>query len=337
MFQSDAWSFNRELLEELSQLVRCKVIPRSIGVGLTVLIEKFVRLTSVIVRSPSAQEIFEGIAHLRQHPLAFRSNTGKEVQQEFEDLLMNLDLDPKRPVVAILNRDTAYLERRTSKEHSAKNTFRNCRIENYATAARILADYGFNVVRVGAEHERPFEVDHPRIVDYSFSVQQSDRNDVLLAKLSRAILSPSSGLDLAYHLFGSRVCMVNVPFSTHDPHAFMSLTKHLIVETNGAMCELPVASIAHPRCTWVKGMPFWDDKPIRFQECSPAEIGEVANLLAKHLQGEDVVTDSREAAYWLRFWEMMTKSKAPAYLKICNTPRLPASMLDRFFEADIVI
>lgn len=128
--------------------------------------------------------------------------------------LRKLGIGPKDPFVCIHNRDARYLEVSRPWNPEAPNNirhldFRNSTIQNYALAARALADLGYFVVRVGKHPEEPFLCDHPRIIDYATQCQ-SDFMDVFLAAHCTFYIGQNSGGTALPTAFRKPIVFVNI-------------------------------------------------------------------------------------------------------------------------------
>ena len=117
-----------------------------------------------------------------------------------DQLLADLGLDPRRPVVLLSLRDPAYYRALQGSERSlpsgrevtSETDVRNPEIESYRGAVSFLAQRNFSVVRVGVDVLPLDQSWRSILADYG-SALRTDRSDVLLARRARFLLNGASG------------------------------------------------------------------------------------------------------------------------------------------------
>lgn len=106
------------------------------------------------------------------------------------------------PIVCLLVRDAGYLNHRApGKNLYQHHDCRNADVTNYRKAALFLAEKGYMVFRMGKHVEKPFNVDHPNVIDYANHLIQCDLLDIYLTAHCNFIISTSTGLDCITQLF----------------------------------------------------------------------------------------------------------------------------------------
>lgn len=139
--------------------------------------------------------------------------------------------------VCLIVRDGAYLPGLTY------HSYRDSDVDTYAQAALELAQRGYYVVRMGAKVEKPFRVEHERVIDYATSGLRSDFMDVYLASECEFAVSSGTGLDAVCVVARLPVCFVN-----YAPLEYLN--------------------------TWVEGVAIWKRHFRDGREMSPREIYE---------------------------------------------------------------
>ena len=104
-----------------------------------------------------------------------------------------LGIDPAKPIVPVLGRDTAYLSH--IGEPTDQDSYRNVDINTYIPAMEYSADKGFQVVRMGSVVRNRLEANHPSIWDYSTSGKRTELLDVYFSSTCRFFLTCGSGPD----------------------------------------------------------------------------------------------------------------------------------------------
>lgn len=160
---------------------------------------------------------FENCARGRDHhqllekrDMPYLYFTPREINKA-EMLLSKMGLQKNQRFVCILVRDAGYLDHRAP----GKNLFKyhDCRdadIDNYHEAALFLAKKGYMVFRMGKHVIKPFNVNHPNIIDFANHPERCDLLDIYLAAHCQFIISTSTGLDCISQLFKKPVLFTDL-------------------------------------------------------------------------------------------------------------------------------
>ena len=95
------------------------------------------------------------------------SFTIQEVLRAQRDLSV-MGVDPTRPFVCLVVRDGGHYASRGESESSGYQLL-NYDVSDFELAARVLADNGYQVIRMGAGSEKPLSLQHPNVFDYAKS------------------------------------------------------------------------------------------------------------------------------------------------------------------------
>lgn len=132
--------------------------------------------------------------------------TSEELAEAYRDCEA-LGVDPEKPFVSVLGRDTAYLE--LIKEPTDNASYRNVDINTFVPALEYLADT-HQVVRLGSIVKDRLNTRHPGIIDYPFTDHKTEMLDVFLSAKCRFFISVGTGLDaIAAYNFRLPVLYVN--------------------------------------------------------------------------------------------------------------------------------
>ncbi|MDC0498838.1 TIGR04372 family glycosyltransferase [Alphaproteobacteria bacterium] len=127
-----------------------------------------------------------------------------------EKLLIEMGISVSKPIVCLLIRDNAYLEKVYPGDYDwSSQDFRDSDILSYYKVAQYLADNGYQVLRMGKIVNEKFNLDHPLIFDYANSNHRSDFMDVYLGYKCLFAISNSTGWDAIPVMFRKPILFVN--------------------------------------------------------------------------------------------------------------------------------
>lgn len=106
-------------------------------------------------------------------------------------------------------RDDAYLRTHMKRDQWDYHSYRDSDIESYRSAALLLANKGYGILRMGKKVEKEFNSSHPLIIDYANSPLRTDFLDVWLMANCFFCISVGSGLDSVADIFRVPTVMVN--------------------------------------------------------------------------------------------------------------------------------
>ena len=124
-------------------------------------------------------------------------------------IMGRLGLVPNTRFVCLLVRDSSYLTYWYSKPESDHYSHRNSDISNYKKAALYLAEKGYFVLRMGKIVAEPFDLHHPRIIDYANHELRSDFMDIYLAAHCHFFITSGTGLDAVANIFRRPILLTN--------------------------------------------------------------------------------------------------------------------------------
>src|SRR3989338_5418906 len=161
---------------------------------------------------------------------------------------------------------------------------RNSDIDSYVLMAEKMAQMGYYVIRMGAKVGKRFNSKNDKIIDYPFSVQQNDFNDVYLGYKCFFCVTTNSGWDaIPRYLFRKPSVVTNSSRLAYE-HTFFSNSifitkKHVDIATNKflGISEI-VARGVH------LGDPY-ESRGVRLVDHTPEEILEVTLEMVQRLDG----------------------------------------------------
>ena len=90
------------------------------------------------------------------------------------------------------------------------HNFRDSDINTYVAAAETLAEKGYTVFRMGAIVEKPFNLKHPRVIDYATNGMRTEFLDIYLGAHCTFCVSTGSGWDSIPQIFRRPSLYVNL-------------------------------------------------------------------------------------------------------------------------------
>ena len=136
------------------------------------------------------------------------SFTNQEVLRAQRDLSI-MGVDPNRPFVCLVVRDGGHYASRGESESSGYHLL-NYDVSDFELAARVLADNGYQVIRMGAGSEKPLSLQHPNVFDYAKSEHRSAFLDIFIAGNCSFAISTQTGPDCVSLVFRRPVCYIDI-------------------------------------------------------------------------------------------------------------------------------
>lgn len=136
------------------------------------------------------------------------SFTNQEVLRAQRDLSV-MGVDPTRPFVCLVVRDGGHYASRGESESSGYQLL-NYDVSDFELAARVLADNGYQVIRMGAGSEKPLSLQHPNVFDYAKSKHRSAFLDIFIAGNCSFAISTQTGPDCVSLVFRRPVCYIDI-------------------------------------------------------------------------------------------------------------------------------
>ena len=235
---------------------------------------------------------------------------------------------PNEKYVCLIVRDSAYLRQLRPDRDWSYHDYRDTNIKSYEKSAKALADRGYLVFRMGKAVQQPFEIDHPKIIDYAMSPRKSDFLDVWLMANCRFCISTGTGLDEIATVFRRPVVYVNylpvLDVISYVPS--ISVFKRLDWADSGN----PLTLSDHLRHTYFNSEQYSADRiqitDLEGEEILDAVIEMEERLTSAWMPSE--IADELQA----RFWEILRMS--PAFNKYHGRIHPDARIGARFLEKD---
>jgi len=147
-----------------------------------------------------------------------------QIEEECKKLLKVFGVDAVTRYVCIHVRDPGY--------HGDGNrrNYRNADINNYLDGIRYLIKKGFIVFRMGDNKMKPLLFQHPKFVDYPFTLLKSEAMDLFLIKNCSFYIGMQSGILDTAILFSKPILTLNIidwffafPFKRNDRGVMKSI------------------------------------------------------------------------------------------------------------------
>jgi len=142
--------------------------------------------------------------HCASH-LSFTNSEELRAQKD----LARMGIDSNKPFVCLIVRDSGHYASRGESESSGYHLL-NYDVSDFELAARVLADNGYQVIRMGAGSEKPLSLQHPNVFDYAKSEHRSAFLDIFIAGNCSFAISTQTGPDCVSLAFRRPVCYIDI-------------------------------------------------------------------------------------------------------------------------------
>lgn len=220
--------------------------------------------------------------------------------------LRKLGIAENASFICIHARDSAYLKVLHSYRDWYYHNYRDCSISNYRDVAQQLAKRGYYVVRMGRLVEKPFFLEHPKIIDYTNSCMRSDFLDIYLSARCKFFISSGSGIDEVPKIFRRPVIYVNLlPLNCYYALSSIKLfiPKKLFLKKEKRFMKFS-EMMDNPYYYTQE----YEKKSIEFVENTPDEITSLAIEMDERLKGIWKITGEDEQLQQ-RFWSFFKASE----------------------------
>ena len=211
-----------------------------------------------------------------------------EEMNKGRNLLHKLNVDSeKEKFVCIFARDDAYL-RQTLPSNKYFTSWdyhdaRNADINNLIETAKYLISKGFVVIRVGSIVNKPINFSHEKLIDYPYSIHQSDFMDIfLMVNCEFVISSGFSGLTDVAAISDTPMLVVNIGEFGYAPFAKNCLyipKKYKYLNTDNFLHFKDALNLGE----------FWQnptDHGLELEENSPEDILEVTQEMLERMENK---------------------------------------------------
>lgn len=150
-------------------------------------------------------------------------------------LMNELGIPDGARYVCLLGRDPRYLNVIKPGVDNSYHNHRNVNINNFQKAAKMLANKGYYVIRMGKYVQDPFNVDDSRVIDYANTKFRSDFLDIYLSAHCFFFMSVGTGIESVAQVFRKPVLITNFTLSDLGilPDWKIFITKKILdVKTN---------------------------------------------------------------------------------------------------------
>jgi putative glycosyltransferase (TIGR04372 family) len=156
-------------------------------------------------------------------------------ERKAERVLGQMGIAKNERYVCIIGRDSNYLKIHKPNADTSYHDYRNVDINHYKKAALYLAEKGYFVIRMGKHVKDPFQLNHPKIIDYANSRHRSDLMDIYLTAHCDYVISVGTGLDSVAQIFRKPILITNYPLSDRGiwPDWHLFITKKIIHVATG--------------------------------------------------------------------------------------------------------
>jgi putative glycosyltransferase (TIGR04372 family) len=214
-----------------------------------------------------------------------------EAEEKFgEQCLRKMRIDPGKPFVCLVVRDSAYLASHDTNEDNSSHNYRDSDIRNCVLAAEELAARGYYVIRMGAKVNAAMSSSHPAIIDYAANGMRTDFMDIYLGAKCTFFMSTGTGWDaVPAWLFRRPGIFFNlVPFGylpTFSNRFLLSSKKHVLINSDSSHVLLH-SQIFDAGIGFYLQQSQYDCNFIKLEENTAEEICDLAVEMAERIDGK---------------------------------------------------
>lgn len=232
--------------------------------------------------------------------ISFTSNEERFGREE----LSKLGIPRGSRFVCLIVRDGRYLDPLNDGISDSVHNYRNSDIQNYRLAAEKLTEFGYYVLRMGANVEKPLRSQNPKIIDYATNGYRTEFMDIYLGAKCDFCITTGTGFDAIPMIFRRPIVSVNytpLEYLFTSRNEFISIHRHYFsirLSRKLNLSEILKQGIG----TFLKTSDF-ESFGVRLIENSPEEISDVVVEMAERLnntwfsnQYDDILQD--------RFWHI---------------------------------
>ncbi len=230
--------------------------------------------------------------------------TADEINLGFKNL-KSMGLDQNKPIVCIIVRDSAYLNKiyPNNKQFWKKQDFRDSNINSYLPTAEYLHNRGYQIVRMGSIVKEKIDKNKNFIFDYANSSWRNDFMDVFLGYICKFTISNSTGWDAIPVIFRKPIVFVNhVPIINLHTYSkkYIHIFKHHF--DNNSKKYLSLKDIIDRNLHDVYDGEYYSNLNIKLKENTEEEILQAAKEMIDLIACDfNLPTNNLEKKLWSQF------------------------------------
>ena len=244
------------------------------------------------------------LGNIKQCHIHFTEREHRKGQRLMEEMGM-----PKGTrFICLLGRDSRYLNVIKPGIDFSYHNHRNVDINHYQKAAKILADKGYYVIRMGKFVQDLFDVNHSHIIDYANSPFRSDFLDIYLSAHCFFFMSVGTGIESTAQIFRRPVLITN--FTLHDfgilPDWKILITKKLFDTKNNKILSFKEMFELYTICAnrdVLKILNMTHENSLKYIENTEDEIVDAVCEMEKRLIGDWQYSEEDELLQ-RKFWKI---------------------------------
>lgn len=235
--------------------------------------------------------------------------------------------------VLIHARDPLYMKEKILAHQDDQNqawnqgyNYRDCKIENYLSAAEYITEQGGFVIRMGDVVDAPLSTSNPKIIDYATRFR-SDFMDIYLSAKCKFFLGCTSGLCMVPTIFDVPVALANYIPYPHTPFSIQDLfiTKFIVEQKTGKTLSYEEA-MQQGLMGWEGDTLFYQQKGLTIVENSAQDILHLCQEMNEELNRrgrskENVPHSLQQSLYKKKFLPQIFDASIPVELsaRIANS------------------
>jgi len=260
--------------------------------------------------------------------------TAEEVARADEKLRL-VGFDSKKPYVAIVVRDAAYKEefRRVPLPIDKKEEYRNNDIDDFGELSKVLTQFQYGGVRMGAKVKKAFPAGSSCVFDYAKSGIRDETTDLYLMRNCTLCVTTGLGLDGVSFISGVPRVLINFFPYAETANAYeweLVLPVRILDRTSGRVLTLK-ESLLRPSIRHFRGSEEMSAESLSIIRARPEEIAATVEEALLRINGQLVIGDS-DVVLQNKYWELLGETLANGPLEKTPRPLISPSFLRRHRE-----
>ena len=252
------------------------------------------RLPLSKIAAQSTAEDINGILVATKPTLSFNPSELAEGQI----FLRKLGLSPNDKFICLNVRDEVFLRESdaigwTKSRDWSYHDYRDSEISTYVEAAKVLAEMGYTVFRMGALVKEPLVSKHPKVIDYATNGMRTEFLDVFLGAHCAFCISTGTGWDSVPTIFRRPIMFVN-HLPIFSPSA-ITLPITIYPKLLGNQRSLPsLSELIQKDLATPLNSAAYADAGVEIRDLSSEELVEAVTEMAQRVEGTFVETPEQK-------------------------------------------
>ena len=254
------------------------------------------RLPLSKIAAQSTAEDINGVLVATKPTLSFNPSELAEGQI----FLRKLGLSPNAKFICLNVRDEVFLRESdaigwTKSRDWSYHDYRDSEISTYVEAAKVLAEMGYTVFRMGALVKEPLVSKHPKVIDYATNGMRTEFLDVFLGAHCAFCISTGTGWDSVPTIFRRPIMFVNhLPIFSPSAITLPITIYPKLLGNQRSLPSLSLTELIQKDLATPCNTAAYADAGVEIRDLSSEELVEAVTEMAQRVEGTFVETPEQK-------------------------------------------